>query len=194
METLRSSKGLAHGHMLRRSSKLLLSSCSCVSLRKVGKRTEGTVGGQEQGSSASSGLCPARAPTFPTAHGCGKTCQTSPHARAKWQSPELQGFGWVGYRHQDGGGAGRMRTDSSSVCQLGHTGTAPGPGWVLTAEALCHLASGTARTHQASYPQQARGLPSVSLPPLETQHVSCQCHQGRGPGIYLRNTAGGREM
>lgn len=112
METLRSSKGLAHGHMLRRSSKLLLSSSSCVSLRKVGKRTEGTVGGQGQGSSASSGLCPARAPTFPTARGCGKTCQTSPHARAKWQSsPELQGFGWVGYGHQDRGWGGREDED-----------------------------------------------------------------------------------
>lgn len=62
-------------------------------------------GGQGQGSTASSGLaCPSSSP--PIAQGCGKTCQTSPGARAKWQSPEL-------WQQPEESGTGRTQRGSS---------------------------------------------------------------------------------
>lgn len=161
---------------------------------KGGKEDRGDSGGSRTGQLSLLWLVPCPSSHISHSSWVWQNLPNQSPCQGQVAEPRASGL-WVGrLQTPRWGGAGRMRTDSSSVCQLGHTGTAPGPGWVLTAEALCHLASGTARTHQASYPQQARGLPSVSLPPLETQHVSCQCHQGRGPGIYLRNTAGGREM
>ena len=65
-------------------------------LRKMAKGAEvrrlgGGEGGKDRAAPALP-ACTASAPSPPTAPGCGKTCQTSACAQAKWQSPKVQEY------------------------------------------------------------------------------------------------------
>lgn len=133
--------------------------------------------------------CPAPAPSLPTARGCDKTCQTSSRARTKWQSPELQGR-WQAADTTSWGQGGHRE----ALLRLlpGHTGTAPGPGWVLTAELLHHPESGTAGTLQTPVPTWHEAWPLPSAPGY--YHSSCQCREGKRPRTHVGNMTGGRKI
>lgn len=119
--------------------------------------------------------------TLPLFMGAAKPAKPVPVPRPRGRAQSYRGV----TRLQTPGAKGQGGHRGLLACQPGHTGTAPGPGWALSAELLRHPESGTAGTCQASC-GQTRACPLLPLPPLDSQRVSCQCHQGKRP----RNLSG----
>lgn len=130
-------------------------------------------GGQGQGSTASSGLPCLSSQTSHSSWVWQNLPDQSP-CQGQVAEPRAAGPRGGRLRHQElGGRADPYRLLSG--CQPGCTGTATGPGRGLLAEPL-HLESGT----RPPVPSWHKGLPSVSLPPLDT---TCQLSASLGQEI-----------
>lgn len=102
---------------------------------------------------------------------------------AKWQSPELQGHGQAAHTKSWGG---REDTEAPPWPTSQATRALP-----QSQGACSQLNSVTQNQAQPGLtrppvPISHKGLPSTSPPPLDTQHVTCQCHPGKRP----RNLSG----
>ena len=115
-------------------------------------------------------------PTLPLFMGAAKPAKPVPVPRPRGRAQSYRGVSRLQTPRAKGQGGHR---GSSLACQPGHTGTAPGPGWALSAELLRHPESGTAGTCQASCRQLAQG-PALCFPSpsgLSTCQVSVPAGQ-----------------